>query len=290
MQQIKSSKVRRFLPSAAFEILKTIIRKGIIVGGSVRDFVLGGPLPTDFDIEISEPMSSLKDGKVPLKLETLPFGILRLKGENFEMTFSPPRREIYEGLGPFSHGDLRAEIDFRLDIKESFQRRDLTVNALGLTFDFDKSEEFYLVDPFGGLEDLQKRIARKCSSMFFFDPVRFTRLIRFCLQFNLSMEESLQKSLGEFNLSRLTNYYVFKDSLKVPFFKWIRMFFALVEKHDIVLNDRILSIEFLKDINDDTVYPDRESLLKRLISLKIPRKELDIFCQFSEVSLKKFWS
>ena len=286
MQQNKTIiKVRRFLNPVVFQILNNT-RKGYLVGGSVRDFLLTKAFPRDFDIEISRPLKlSIRE-----KLETLPFGILRMKEKNFEMTFSPPRREIYEGLGPFGHGDFRAEIDFDLYPEHSFKRRDLTINALGLAFDFDKGEEFTLVDPFGGLKDLEQRIACGCSEMFTLDPVRFTRLIRFCLQLNLTMDERLCENLRQFNLSRLTNYYVFKDSLKVPFFKWVHMFFALIDEHGIALNNRIRSIEFLKEIDDNGVYPNRESILKRLIALGIPKKKLDIFCQFSELSLKKFWS
>ena len=186
MRPIDGLKVRRFLHPSPLQILNTL-RKGTLVGGTVRDFLLTEDFPRDFDIELSAP---IRPQGLPWDFKTLPFGILRGKKDGFEVTLSPPRREIYEGLGPFRHGDVGVEIDFNMRPAEAFKRRDLTVNALGLAFDLDRDDTFTLIDPFGGRQDLENRLARRCSDNFAHDPVRFTRLLRFCLQLNLTMEEN----------------------------------------------------------------------------------------------------
>ena len=283
-------KVRRFLGQPTLNILLSI-RKGIIVGGFVRDYFLTGNFSKDIDIEIQRPPdleSILCKNKVGI--ERLPFDIFKIDTDLSQVTLSPPRWELYEGSGPFGHKDFRCTIDFNLPPEKSFRRRDLTINALGLAFNLNESEEFRLLDPFSGLKDLQAKKARRCSKDFIRDPVRFTRLIRFCLQFGLDLEDETQDSLKDFNLSYLTNYYFFHDALKVPFFKWTELFFHLVNEHGIALNEKIKQLEFLGNIRDKGLYSNTESVWRRLVSLKIPQKELDLFCQFAGISQKKYWS
>ena len=62
-------------------------------------------------------------------------------------------------------------------IEEDLSRRDLTINALAVG---DSGE---LIDPFGGLQDLEKRLIRHVSDAFIEDPVRILRAAKFAARF-----------------------------------------------------------------------------------------------------------
>ena len=187
----------------------------LLVGGAVRDALLTGAFPRDFDIEIRvgdgdtggfyRRLSGARSG---LSLRELSFGVARVRlPDGSEVEMCPPRRDVYGGPGPFGHSDFQAVIDHRLGVRESFARRDLTINALGM------DPDGVLVDPLGGLADLEARRARPCSGDFFFDPVRFARLVRFRLRFSLGLDAEMEENLGRFDLSKLTAHYFFKEAL-----------------------------------------------------------------------------
>ena len=278
------------LPPVFRDFLDALRRLGArptIVGGAVRDFFFTGVFPLDFDVEIR-----LDDGDggfrhrlckayPSLRVQSSPFGILALElpgGIGVEL--SPPRRDVYEGGGPFGHSDFRAFIDHALDYRGSFARRDLTINALGMLPDGQ------FVDPFGALDDLQRRRARACSEDFYFDPVRFVRLVRFCLQWDLERDGLLEENLGKFDLSKLTPYYFLKSAFKVPFFRWTGEFFRLVDLHAIAIDRRIGSVRFLGAIDDPGCYGGVVEVLGTLVGKGASRTELDAYCRFAGLSPK----
>jgi len=64
-----------------------------------------------------------------------------------------------------------------VSIEEDLSRRDLTINALAL----DTNGE--LIDPFGGLQDIENRLIRHVSDAFVEDPVRILRAAKFAARF-----------------------------------------------------------------------------------------------------------
>jgi tRNA nucleotidyltransferase (CCA-adding enzyme) len=62
-------------------------------------------------------------------------------------------------------------------LEEDLARRDLTINAIAQTADGG------LIDPFGGVQDLESRVLRHVSAAFVEDPVRVLRLARFAARF-----------------------------------------------------------------------------------------------------------
>src|SRR5690606_5556528 len=63
-------------------------------------------------------------------------------------------------------------------LDEDLRRRDLTVNAIA------RAPDGTLVDPLGGVADLQARILRHTGPAFVEDPVRLLRLARFAARFH----------------------------------------------------------------------------------------------------------
>ena len=70
-------------------------------------------------------------------------------------------------------GGFVVHADPSVTLEEDLQRRDLTINAIA------EDTDGRLIDPFGGVADLQAKVLRHVSEAFAEDPVRILRLARF---------------------------------------------------------------------------------------------------------------
>ncbi len=142
-----------------------------LVGGAVRDAQLGIPhRERDWCVV----------GAAPAELEAL--GYQRV-GKDFPVFLHPETKEEYalarteRKTAPGYHGfDFDCSPD--VTIEEDLQRRDLTINAIA------QSESGDLIDPWGGLRDIERRVLRHVSDAFVEDPVRILRVARFAARYN----------------------------------------------------------------------------------------------------------
>ena len=130
-----------------------------LVGGAVRDLLLGKKDVKDFDFvirginlkELEKMLSRL--GKVDLVGKN--FGVFKFvpKGKKISMPFdiALPRKEISLAAGGYR--DFKIDYDEKLNIKEDLGRRDFTVNALAYEIKNRK-----LIDEFKGVKDLKNGI------------------------------------------------------------------------------------------------------------------------------------
>lgn len=172
-------------------------------------------------------------------------GVYRISIDGLDIELSSPRIEEYKDED-LTHFNFTPKFISNLDYKLAFKRRDFTINAIGIEFRLNQQKiEFRIVDPFLGLEDLEKGILREIDDDFFKDPVRFLRLIRFHLRFNFSISKSILENLYKFNLRKLSIYYFkseFKKSFNIEFFP---IFFDFISKNKINLSTEISSMQFL---------------------------------------------
>lgn len=177
-------------------ILRAIRRAGgrpLIVGGSVRDALIAMQVDADtpskdIDVEV------FGISRLELKAVLSQFGDVSDVGESFaviklragrqEFDFSLPRRDNKTGRG---HKEFEVEVDHTMTPREAAKRRDFTINAI--SFDPFSGE---LIDPFGGIEDLRKRILRPTSEHFAEDPLRILRGFQFAARFNLTWTPELE--------------------------------------------------------------------------------------------------
>ncbi len=170
------------VPSQLQAILNDLDAAGlraILVGGAVRDALLGFP-PKDFDIEVyGLPYDRLTGflssyGRVDLVGKS--FGVVKLGAWDFSI----PRRE--SKTGPH-HRDFHTTFEESITPREAASRRDFTINAIG--YDPVRDE---VLDFFGGQEDLKNRILRATSIAFREDPLRVLRGMQFACRFGLTVD------------------------------------------------------------------------------------------------------
>ena len=176
------AKLPAHLSSLAIELAATISSQGgklLIVGGSVRDLLIGEN-PEELDLEVRGLSTGQITSLLPpgFRAEEVgkSFGVLKIKGLPVEISL--PRTERKTGTG---HKGFTVEIDPNLPFELASERRDFTVNALGLD-----PLEGKLLDPHNGQKDLEARILRHVGPAFAEDPLRVLRAMQFIARFDLT--------------------------------------------------------------------------------------------------------
>jgi tRNA nucleotidyltransferase (CCA-adding enzyme) len=157
--------------------------RALIVGGWVRDRLLGLPESSNVDLEVF----GLPGDRLRALLES--FGRVEAVGESFQVykigdiDVSLPRRDSKAGRG---HRGFVVTGDPELTIIEAARRRDFTVNAI--SWDPLTNEYF---DPFDGRTDLARRLLRVVDPQTFGDDsLRVLRGVQFAARFALTFEEA----------------------------------------------------------------------------------------------------
>jgi tRNA nucleotidyltransferase (CCA-adding enzyme) len=157
--------------------------RALVVGGWVRDRLLGLPEASNVDLEVF----GLAGDRLRALLES--FGHIEAVGESFQVyklgdiDVSLPRRDSKAGRG---HRGFVVTGDPDLTIAEAAQRRDFTVNAIS----WDPLTEEYF-DPFDGRADLARRLLRVVDPQSFGDDsLRVLRAVQFAARFTLTLEAS----------------------------------------------------------------------------------------------------
>ncbi len=178
------------LPKRLREILERTpeLRRSFLVGGCVRDRLLGLPI-TDFDIEVFDVSGeALQQGLQRWGRTDLvgrSFGVFKLQVRDGHVyDFSLPRRDSKVAPG---HRGFLVEFDKDLPLPEAAARRDFTINSM--MFD---PRQGCLIDFFGGQKDLETRVLRHTSPAFSDDPLRVLRGMQFASRFRLEAAPETQ--------------------------------------------------------------------------------------------------
>lgn len=144
--------------------------KTYLVGGSVRDEILGLPV-TDHDYVVV--------GVSPEEMVHLGF---RPVGKDFPVFLHPQSQEQYalartERKVSRGYKGFEVYASPEVTLQEDLARRDLTINAIA------KDEYGNIIDPFGGIADLEAGVLRHIGPAFTEDPVRVLRTARFAARF-----------------------------------------------------------------------------------------------------------
>lgn len=203
------------LPPALARVLAgtPALRRAYLVGGCVRDALLGRPLK-DFDVEV------FGTGYDALLAALEPWGRADLVGRSFGVVkltlpdglvvdFSVPRRDSKVAPG---HRGFTVEFAPDLAPEEAAARRDFTINALmydpraGAVLDF-----------FGGRADLERRVLRHTGPAFIEDPLRVLRGMQFAARFHLT---AAPETLALCRTMRGTLPELARERVREEWFKW----------------------------------------------------------------------
>ena len=187
---IDLKKFERDLPPFIPSLLDVLLPMGFtptVVGGIVRDYLLFNRMGKDWDVELSHEsfawdLNSWKElGKALGKLGRvtyLPYDIIRLDIDSYQVEFSPPRIETF--TDDQHHKNFTVVFDYKLPFETAILRRDFTINSMGVRFVNKKQLEF--LDPSNGLLHLREKTLHPTGKDFERDPVRFLRAIRFMVK------------------------------------------------------------------------------------------------------------
>ena len=214
--EVKSQKLLESKLKRAGEITLEIQAAGgsaLIVGGFARDEIMrrlgmtGGD-SKDIDVEV---YGLGLDKLIPILNN---FGKPDLVGESFgvikigDLDISIPRRDSKTGSG---HKDFKIEGDPTMTPKEASQRRDLTINALALD-----PLSGNIIDEWGGIEDLQKKILRATDlERFGDDPLRVLRLMQFAGRFGFTIDEITEQLARTLPLDSLSKERITEEWKKL---------------------------------------------------------------------------
>lgn len=171
------------IPQEVEEIIGKLKQHGYeayAVGGCIRDTLLGRE-PGDWDITTSAAPQQVKE-VFPKTIDTgIQHGTvtIMINHVGYEVT-------TYRIDGEYEDGRHPKSVEFTSNLKEDLRRRDFTINAMAY------SHETGIVDEFGGMEDLKRKVIRcvGCAvDRFTEDALRILRAIRFAAQLGFEIEE-----------------------------------------------------------------------------------------------------
>lgn len=194
------------MPTAIRSYIRSLGLDAYVVGGAVRDQLLQLPhRDEDFLVPgvdqaglraLLEPHGRVEDMEVHgqlvgVRLHPRDPAVRGLAPAGIELT--PPRAERSTGPG---HRDFAIVSDATITLEEDMSRRDFTINAMAI-----RLEDGTLVDPFGGVDDLERRQLRSVGpTSFVDDPLRLVRALRFVAQLDFDLapetEEEMRAAAG----------------------------------------------------------------------------------------------
>lgn len=184
--------------------------RAFLVGGFVRDCLLGNAESRDYDVEVYGITQDVlfeilsKFGKASAVGKA--FGVFHLATRGLSLDFSFPRTESKIGSG---HRGFLVETHTNLSFKEAAYRRDFTVNAMGMEL-----PGLELCDPYFGRRDLELGILRHVGPAFAEDSLRVLRGVQFASRFSLRLAPETAALCGTLPLSDLSRERIFEELKK----------------------------------------------------------------------------
>lgn len=160
-----------------------------VIGGWVRDLILDRPCKdidfvcTGSGIDLATRVSARLGEKYPVHIYKN-FGTAQIVYDDYQIEFVGARKESYRT-------DSRKPIVEDGSLQDDQNRRDFTINAMAISL--EETNYGQLVDPFNGMQDLEKKILRTPLDpdiTYSDDPLRMMRAIRFSSQLGFTIEKA----------------------------------------------------------------------------------------------------
>jgi tRNA nucleotidyltransferase (CCA-adding enzyme) len=178
-------------PTTVLEIASALEDAGFeawCVGGAIRDALLGHP-HLDWDLATSATPPQVREvfGRsrtIPVGVDFGTVGVLDRLGKMHEVTTF--RRDV-------KTDGRHAEVEFGVSLNDDLARRDFTINAIAYSPKLDE-----IRDPFGGRDDLKKKLVRAVGdpeARMREDRLRALRAIRFAARFGFTIEPATRRAI-----------------------------------------------------------------------------------------------
>jgi poly(A) polymerase len=196
----------------------------VLVGGIVRDALMGRELPNDLDFAtdaVPEQTQAIGEaaGASSVYLVGAKFGTVGLVFADDEG--APITAEITTYRSEHYPGETRhPEVAFGDRLEDDLSRRDLTVNAIAAD-----AATGALIDPFDGQSDLARGILRAvgdADTRFQEDPLRLLRAARFVAQLGFFVEPATAAAMARQapSLGRISNERIYADLTRLLTGDW----------------------------------------------------------------------
>ncbi len=183
---------------AAEKVASNLNYEAYVIGGFVRDTILGNHSPKekyiDIDLtvrgnfmEFAEQLAEELNIKTIVPFED--FKTARLVEENYQIEIAETRKESY-------YIDSRKPVVESTTLEEDLLRRDFTINAIAMSL--NKEDFGSIIDPLGGIKDLNKGIIitpLDPDETFSDDPLRMLRAVRFAAKLNFQVASNILDSI-----------------------------------------------------------------------------------------------
>ena len=169
--------------------LNKIGYEGYIVGGAVRDYLMGRAI-NDYDITTN----AKPDVIMSLPFKNFPSGLSHgtvtvvIDDKNYEVTTYRIETDYYDHRHP-------SKVEFSSILRDDLKRRDFTINALAYDINTNK-----VIDCFSGIKDIDNKLIRCVGNpyeRFEEDALRILRSLRFAATLDFSIEELTSKAINE---------------------------------------------------------------------------------------------
>lgn len=199
------------------EILSNAGFENFLVGGCVRDLMIGRE-PKDWDITTNATPEQII-GLFPHTFYENEYGTVGVVNEqeiNEQLkTIEVTPYRIESGYSDMRHPD---KVEWGETIEQDLARRDFSMNAVALKIDEVESRKYEVRDPFGGVEDIKKKLIRtvgKPEERFGEDALRMLRALRFSAELGFVIEtetlNAIEKNaelLGHISKERIRDEFI----------------------------------------------------------------------------------
>lgn len=197
---------------AGVEILQQLEKlggKAYIVGGTVRDIVLGLE-PKDIDIATNVPLDIIdKNFKAHDIGKSKDFGIVTISHNGFQFEIAQFRQD-----GSYSDGRRPDSVEIVMDFKDDASRRDITINSMGVDKDGN------IIDFFDGMGDIKNKVIRTVGDAhlrFGEDFLRMLRVPRFASRLGFKIDPqtlgAIQRSSA--NIKKVAAERILQELMKM---------------------------------------------------------------------------
>lgn len=253
------------------EFILDILNKngeGYIVGGSVRDILLGVS-PKDYDFTTNIAYSTLKELFKDYNPKEIGkhFGILMIKINGIHYEIAKFRKDI--GILNGRHPESVKFVD---EIAEDLKRRDFTINAMAY------SRKNGLIDLYNGSSDIKNKLIRFVgdpSLRIKEDALRILRAVRFVSALGFDLETETKKAIlkNKLQLKKISKERIREEFSKILLSDYVDKGLLLMKELGI-LEIIIPEIEMLYEFNQNNPHHHKDVFAHTVSVVKNTQKDL----------------